>query len=220
MKTSFNLIILLSFFIAGCSNSGNKQDAEHKYFTGTIEYAYSYTSDLLNVDSLSAARQLKAFFRYDENDYQSRFINPDTTTYFYSGKLNKCLSETNSLRNYECEDYSAITDSIVSWKVYDTDEKVLGYACRVLEERKKNSLLIYYFSTEMKMAPVTYNRHHSYNWDFYGEKSEGGIILKSEIRVKDFSRKGIATNVTVQDKNFRALQIDREVFTAVCGNTN
>ncbi|MGQ0738358.1 MAG: hypothetical protein ACT4OJ_04795 [Bacteroidota bacterium] len=139
------LFILLMLSIhAGCK-SRNKE----KYFTGTIEYNYTYTSNSLNIDSISALRHRKAYFRYDENNYVSQFIHPDTTTYYYSGTLNKCISETNSLKNYECEDYSLITDPVLSFRIYDSDEKILGHTCRVLEIQKKKysaGLLVQYGS--------------------------------------------------------------------------
>lgn len=204
------LILLVVIVFSKC------KEADKKIFTGTIEYAYTYTSDSLNADSIAATRQQKAFFRYDANNYQSQFINPDTTTYYYSGNLNKCLEEKNHDQQYACEDYSKENDVVLSFKVYDTNEKILGHRCKVLEVQKKNALLIYYFSTNMKMAPATYSQHRSYNWDFYGDKSEGGIILKSEIRFKDFTKKGIATEIREYDQDFKALEIDEEKFSEVC----
>ncbi len=62
--------------MTGCKNPGNK------YFFGTIEYVYTYSSDSLNVDSLTASRPAKGFFRYDTTDYQSTFIGSDTVNYF------------------------------------------------------------------------------------------------------------------------------------------
>src|SRR5215204_1119724 len=79
---------------------------EHKYFTGTVEYAYTYSSDSLNADSLERARPAKGILRYDTLNYQSKFISSvDTNTNYYSGLHNKCLSQTNDTGNYECLDY-------------------------------------------------------------------------------------------------------------------
>lgn len=204
-------ILLVLIVHAGCRNKTGK-----KYFSGTIEYAYSYSSDSLNADSIAAARPSKSDFRYDVNNYQSRFIGKDTETYYYSGLKNKCLGKTNNVKNYSCEDYSAVTDLVVSWRTYDTDEKVLGYACRILEMQKGNSWVKYYVSTEMKIAPATYQQHKSYNWDFYGKKAEGGLILKSEHRFRRFTMKGVATGVDRKKGNFKALEIEEQIFAETC----
>lgn len=48
------------------------------YFTGTIEYAYTYSGDKLNIDSLSKTRPAIGIFRYDANnlwkDLQEKWI--------------------------------------------------------------------------------------------------------------------------------------------------
>lgn len=212
MNSKSFLIVRLSalLLLTGCKTSGNK------YFTGTIEYAYSYSSDSLKIDSLTAARPKKGFFRYDDKDYQSEFTGADTNTYYYSGTLNKCVSESGFQKNYECEDYGVSTDSVLSFKLYDTGEKILGYGCKILEMQKTSSWVKYYISKEIKMSPATYSLHRSYNWDFYGEKSQGGVVLKLEHRFKSFTMSGIATSLKKHDADFKALEIDEHKFTEIC----
>lgn len=207
----FFFISAFLIFQAGCGT----KEAE-KYFTGTIEYTYTYSSDSLNGDSLSKLRPGKSDFRYDLYNYQSRFITRDTETYYYSGKLNKCLSARNNLKHYSCEDYSLVTDSVLSWKIYDTDELVLGQQCRILEMQKGNSWVRYYVSKKLKIAPATYRNHQSYNWDFYGEKAEGGLILKSEHRFKKFIMTGVAARIKKMKNNFVALELDEKLFAEIC----
>jgi hypothetical protein len=101
-------------------------NAKEKYFIGQIKYSYSYESAQLNLDSLIAQKPYKSIFRYDNHNYQSQFIGQDTFVYCYTSTLNKCISETNSNKDYTCEDYSIATDSIISFNVFDTDEDVLG----------------------------------------------------------------------------------------------
>jgi hypothetical protein len=196
--------------IPACYNAGNK------YFNGTIEYAYSYSSDLLNIDSLSKARPAKGIFRYDKNNYQSQFINADTITYYYSGSMNKCIAEAGSIKKYECEDYSLMTDSVLAVKEYATEEKVMGHSCRILELQKKNSWVKYYYTTDIKMAPATYEKHKAYNWDVYGKKANGGLILKGEHRFKAFSMMGIATEIKEGHQKFKALEINESLFKRIC----
>ena len=208
MNKLFFLILIVG--IAGCKNSGNN------YFTGIVEYAYTYASDSLNADSIAKARPAKGILRYDTLNYQSVFIGADTQSYFYSGIYNKVLYTTGATGNYECEDYGLFTDSVVSFKLYDTNEKILGYSCKILEIQKKNSWLQYYVSNELRIAPSTYNKHISYNWDFYGDKANGGLILKSEHRLKYFTLKGIATHLSSRDDSFKAFEIDNDLFSRHC----
>ncbi|NOT50333.1 MAG: hypothetical protein HOP10_03540 [Chitinophagaceae bacterium] len=215
MKCKYIPVYFLLVIVAACSTK-----KENKYFSGTIEYAYSYNSDSLNTDSLIKARPSKGFFRYDENDYQSRFTGADTNTYYYSGKLNKAVAEYSLQKELVCEDYGTATDSIISYKLYDTDEKILGYSCRVIELQKSRSWVKYYFSGEHTMSSVTYQNHKAYNWDFYGEKAEGGLVLKVEHRFKLFTMSGIATNLKEYNKGFKALEIDKILMDSLCTVNN
>jgi hypothetical protein len=204
------MIFLVIVFVAGCNDRGQN------YFTGTIDYAYTYTSDSLNADSLPRTRPSKSILRYDELNYQSTFITPDTITNYYSGRLNKCLTQTGHSANFTCEDYGSFTDSVLSYKLFDTDERILGYSCKILEIQKKNSWLQYYVSNELRIAPATYRSHRSYHWDFYGQKANGALILKSEHRFKYFTMKGIATAINKIDDDFTALGIDEKLFSQFC----
>lgn len=207
------LLVLMLFFIAACKEE-NKQAAT--YFIGEVQYNYSYSSDELNIDSLKEQRAAYAVFRFDTLNYQSQFIGKDTFTYFYSGTLNKTASKSNSKMDKGCEDYSQPTDSILSFKIYDTDEKVLGYACRILEFQSKLFYTKYYVSRDLKIAPATYRKHKAYNWSFYGEQSNGGLILQLEHRFKKFTMSGIASNVKPMDTNFKALEIEDATLKNIC----
>lgn len=209
-RQQFLLIAISALLFSGCKKPGRN------YFTGTIEYLYSYTSDSLDADSIAAIRPAKGIFRYDSSAYQSQFFNKDTTTYYYSGSRNKCLSIMSRNREYTCEDYSQVIDSILSLKIYDTDEKILGYSCKILEMQKSGSRVKYYVSTDLHIAPATYQNHRSYNWDVYGEKANGGLILQSEHQFKAFTMKGIATKLETRWKEFKALEISDTLFSKHC----
>lgn len=215
-----SLIFFLSLFfcLLGLTNCADNKSRE--YFTGELEYTYSYESNVLSVDSLAKERPHKGTFRYDLNDYQSRFIGQDTVTYYYSGNLNKCISESNSQRNYACEDYGVLTDSVFMYKLSETDEKILGYSCKILEMQKSNSWVKYYVSNELKIAPATYKKHRSYNWDIYGKKTEGGVILKSEHRFKNFVMKGVVTKIKAHSGDFSALEMGKNKMNEICNAKN
>ncbi|HRE37934.1 MAG TPA: hypothetical protein PK092_05800 [Chitinophagaceae bacterium] len=207
---SYITIVLIAVLVA-CSNKKRTN-----YFSGQISYTYSYTSDSLNTDSISAIRPSQGVFWYDTSNYQSRFIGADTFTYYYSGKLNKCLFEPGSSKEYECEDYSKETDSVVYVKDYPTDEKILGYPCRILELQKKSSWVKYYYATDLQIAPATYKNHKAYNWDVYGIKTNGGLILKLEHRFNKFVMHGLANSISIKKDDFKALEINESLFSEIC----
>ncbi len=128
------------------------------------------------------------------------------------------MSRTEPGSDFICEDYSVLTDSVLSVKLYGTDEKILGYSCKILEMQKTTSRVKYYVSTDMKIAPATYLRHKSYNWDVYGEKAEGGLILKLEHKFKSFTMSGVATDVKIMKDNFSALKMSGKDMDEFCNN--
>ena len=211
MRYTYFLILLLLLANAGCVKK-----KKEKYFTGTVEYTYTYISDSLNTDSLKKRRPANGYFRYDTSNYQSRFTGADTFTYYYSGNLNKCLSEPVSSKKYECEDYSIMSDSVLFIKDYLTEEEILGYSCRILELQKKNSWVKYYYTTDLRIAPVTYKNHKAYNWDVYGTKAGGGLILKMEHRFSKFVMNGVAVNLRIEKGDFKALDIEESLFSEIC----
>jgi hypothetical protein len=207
------MLILMLLITGACNNSKHEE-----YFSGEVVYSYTYENSILNTDSLAKERPVKGIFRYDGNNYQSQFQGKDTFTYYYSGSLNKALSQAGSSLHYECEDYGIATDSVLSWKLYPAEEKVFGQHCDILELQKKTSFVKYYVSREEKTAPPTYQKHKAYNWDFYGEKANGGLILKMEHRFTIFTMKGIATDLKKQDAKFKALEIDEKKMIEICNS--
>jgi hypothetical protein len=207
-KTGITTLLLVLWLITSCNNP--------KYFTGIIEYQYTYESSVLNEDSLAKIKPFKSAFQYDNNNYQSRFFALDTTTYYYSGQLGKCISQINSANKFECEDYSISTDSVLSYKEYDSNEKVLGQKCKIIEWQGTYFYNVFYVSIEKQIAPNTYKNHVAYKWKFYGEKAKGGLILKSEHRFKNYTMKGIAVSIKEEKHGFKSLNIDMVNFERIC----
>ncbi|MBK6827033.1 MAG: hypothetical protein IPG86_09230 [Chitinophagaceae bacterium] len=76
------VLIINLFFISLTACRQKTKD----FFTGTIRYQYTYSSNTLNADSLAESRPAAAVFRYDLADYQSMFTGKDTIIYYYAGK--------------------------------------------------------------------------------------------------------------------------------------
>jgi hypothetical protein len=206
---AIQLILLLT--IIGCNNRIKKE-----YFTGEVFYDYSYESSTLDVDSLAAFRAAKGVIRYDRINYQSRFTGKDTLTCYYAASINKCLMQMGISANYDCEDYGVSNDSVLSSRVYPAAGKILEQECDIVELLKKNSLVRYHVSREIKIAPATYKDHKAYNWDVYGEKGKGGLILKTEHVFKHFTLKGIATGIKHGTAGFAALEMEEKKLDSIC----
>jgi hypothetical protein len=187
------------------------------HFTGTVQYAYTYESNELNLDSLTAQKPRMSIFRFDTLNYQSQFIGKDTVTYYYYSPLNKAVSQTGSLHGLECEDYGVATDSVLWVKVYDTEEKIWGQTCKVIEFQTKLCWNRYHVSTNLHIAPATYQKHLAYNWQFYGQQTQGGLILQLEHRFKRYTMKGVATALTPQPQGFVALTLGDSAIQKACG---
>jgi hypothetical protein len=188
-----------------------------RYFTGELEYAYTYSSPTLNTDSLSRVRPHKSRFIYGRDNYQSCFYGKDTVLYHYSGLTGKAISKNGVSWGGDCDDYTAVTDSVYWYKIYDTDEKIMGEYCRVLEFQSKIFTTKYYISRRLKIAPGTYNRHVSYNWKFYGETGGGGLILRIEHRFKNFVMKGEITRLRQTTSALKELEAGETALRQICG---
>jgi len=52
----------------------------------------------------------------------------------------------------------------------------------ILEIQGKYFFTRYYVSRDVKTSPFTWQKHKAYNWSFYGDVAEGGLILKLKHR--------------------------------------
>ncbi len=54
--------------------------------------------------------------------------------------------------------------------------------------------------------------------DVYGDKADGGLILKLEHRFKNFTMRGRAVEIIKKDQQFKAFEIADTVFNNHCKN--
>ncbi|MEL6254032.1 MAG: hypothetical protein AAFR87_18635 [Bacteroidota bacterium] len=209
------LHLLLVFQLFSCTQKAYEES--FPYFQGEIEYQYSYESDILDKDSLAAIKPQKGVFRYDLNNYQSRFFSAeDTTSYYYLSETNSALSQINSRFADNCLDYGIPTDSIIYFNIYETNEEVMQHSCKVIEYKSKQMWNQYMVSKEIKISPKTYKDHIAYNWQFYGSEAEGGLILRLEHRFPTYTMKGIATRIRIFYKSEKALEISADKIKDMC----
>lgn len=214
MHTGKTFLLLTGWALAGCRQNNSRDNPS--YFTGEIQYHYQYETNLLNNDSLNKARPQKGIFRYDTSGYFSSFEGADTVNYFYSGKYNRAISSKNNIPDSSCEDYGLVTDSVLSWKLYPSEMMIQDQHCDIIEIQKTRSWVRYYVSRKYSIAPAIYIRHRSYNWDFYGSKTNGGLILQLEHRFPSFTMKGFLQKLEPAGADFRAFNADTEAIMGKC----
>lgn len=170
------------------------ETGQRSWFTGKVSYAYTYTSDSLNADSLATVRTRTGEMIYAGADYLSRFRGLDTMVYLYMSALNKCYSPPHGAEPATCEDYGVPTDSVIKILLTENTDTILGEPCDRLEMTCANASHTYWVARNVKAHPGSYERHEAYNWKEYGTAAKGGIILMNEHRFTKFTMRGIATN--------------------------
>lgn len=185
-------------------------------FQGELHYKYTYESSSIPLGYLYSVRPNTGIFAYDLKNYQSTFMGADTIRYYYSSEYNKAIFSKNHIFDASCEDYSVNPDSLLFYKVYDSEELILGQRCMVIEFRSASTFNRYHVSKEHFLAPDTYKKHVAYNWAFYGEQADGGIILRVEHHFPQFVMMGEITKMVEYTNGERAWDIKDQVFVNAC----
>lgn len=213
LRTLSILLVLLSG-ITSCQQQ--KAEQSDGFFQGELHYHYSYQSDVHNLAYLKSIRPKISVFRFDSNNYQSTFYGADTISYYYNSHKNVAISSKNMIFEPDCQDYSINPEQRLSSKVYDTDELVMGYPCKVIEFETTNGFYRYHVSTEIFLPPPTYQNHLAYNWAFYGKQAKGGIILRMETRFRDFTMIGEITKIGWYRNGQKAWTISEKLLDQAC----
>lgn len=203
--------VFIALHLFGCTAPESQNS-----FEGIIEYAYSYQGDSVNGDTLDAARATTGKMIYKGSKYKSVFIGKNTESYIYdndTGLANFISSETDSI---DCEDYTVQNDSILFFQIINTDEKILGEKVKILKFSSVYATHRFYFSLKHKVAPSNYDKHEAYNWKFYKEKADGGVLLKVEHIFKKMKMTGIATKLEARPVSAKEFEIDTSKLKAVC----
>ena len=192
--------------------------SKEEYFSGELVYNYTYNSPNFDADSISAERPSKGVFRYDKFNYQSQFITKaDSLSYFYISSRNLAIAKNHKSDQWRCENYGVSTDSVLSYKYYDTETKILGHSCKILEFKSRFANNKYYISTDQHLNTNLYKNHEAYNWKFYGDKTDGGLILKLEHHFSDHSMIGNVESIQYFKPQELAIKEDLSFLLNKCG---
>ena len=215
MKSHFLKIGLL-IFIFSC-NPKLKNELPPP-FEGRIQYAYTYQSDSLDIDTLKAQRPHSGQMIFKDSMYKSVFVSDDKTeTYLYDNATGIAF-EWSAKDSIQCEDYKIPTDSVLRFEIIETDEKILGQEVKILEFDSKYATQRFYFSTKYKVAPHNYDKHEAYNWKFYMEKAKGGVPLKVEHIFKNFTMIGMVTRFEEREILKQEFQFQKRKLKPACLN--
>lgn len=218
----FSLFLLLSLTFGACNSTEPQEQSSppsavsSDFFQGEIHYTYTYESNSVPLGYLYSVRPNSSIFAYDSKNYQSTFMGADTICYYYSSDRNRAIFSKNGIFDAGCEDYGVNPDSLLSFKVYDSEELILGQRCKVIDFRTINTFNRYHVSRDLFLPPDTYQKHIAYNWAFYGEQANGGIILRVEHHFPKFVMMGEATKVQAFSNGERAWDIKDQVFVNAC----
>jgi len=214
---SLLLSALLVLSLASCESSAPPPDLPdgarqvgtplaQDYFTGTIDYKYSYRSDKLDVDSLTEARPRTGRMCFGGACYESKFFGRDTSRHYYDGRTNMAFDLDGNNTVIGCEDYGINRDSVLSYEKYASAEKIQEFACEVLEFQGMYALNRYYVTKALILDPRCYQDHAAYNWAFYTEQTNGGLILRVEHEFPDFTMIGVAEKIRFDDNQLTRLE--------------
>lgn len=185
----------LLFIFLTCLVFLNCKTEEVADFEGFIKYEYTYESDSLNVDTLKKHRPSLSLFYYKDSLYLSSFIGQSTDMYIVNGKTGVAYYLSGENDTIVCEDYTKQTHQIKNYNLLPSEETVLGYDTRILEIEMEDATTRFWVSTDLKVNPQNFKNHIAYNWFFYLQKADGGIILKMEHEYPTFTMKGLATQI-------------------------
>lgn len=196
----------------------NCTSADQDYFKGEIHYTYSYASNRINLDSTNQSRPVKGVFKYDSKNYLSQFINTsdDTTSYYYLSDQNVAVSKSPGLSPWKCTSYGIATDSVLSYRYYDTHLVIEGQKCKILEFTSRYGTNKYFVSQEMFLHPSLYKNHVAYNWKFYGDITNGGIILRLEHQFPGYTMTGTTNKLIQYSSNDIAFNIPENRLLEYC----
>lgn len=212
MQKHIFILSLLTLFIVLFISCGQAPS----YFEGKIIYQYSYESETLNADSLAENRTASSEFYYQGARYKNSFIGKTIDRYIFNGDTGFSYHESSQTDTILCEDYRLPTDSVINLQIIPTKEKVLGYATQIIEIVGKFSTTKFWVSTTLKTNPDWYKSHQAYNWHFYLEQADGGIILKVEHIFKHFTMHGIATEVKLMDVPEKIFELQKDKILLDC----
>jgi hypothetical protein len=211
--------ILLSIINALSNCKTTTKNERQDSFEGIIEYAYTYQSDSINIDSLKTNRPSSGQMVYKDSLYKSvfiGFIGKNTESYIYDNHTGIAFHLSISSDSIDCEDYTAQNDTVFSYQIIETGEKILGEEVNILEFVSKYATQRFYYSLKHKVAPFNYDKHLAYNWNFYKEKTNGGVLLKVEHIFKKFTMIGIATKIEAKEISIKEFRFDLNKLKAAC----
>ena len=170
----------------------------------------------MNIDSLKAQRPSKGKMIYKDSMYKSMFFGKDTAIYIYDNNSGISYNFSEKNDSIDCEGYKTNSDTVSRFEIMETNEKILGQKVKILEFDSKYATNRFFYSLTHKVAPFNYDKHLAYNWKFYKEKTNGGVLLKVEHIFKKFTMIGIATKIEAKTVSESEFVIDKTKLKNTC----
>jgi len=169
--------------------------AQDSFFTGKIIYDYTFLNpktgqDITEVMSAQMGAQQHYFINehsyksYDENGTFGQLYNSETNTYYFA-------QGTQIMKI----DASKAFDEVIEVTHIEGTENILGYPCRMLLIKTKNSETKYWYSPQIKVDEKVFGNHKFGEWADYLAASNGALPMKYVVKNENYTWISTATSI-------------------------
>lgn len=169
---------------------------EAQYFEGKLTYSQSYESKLPNVTSEQFNIMMGNTSEYYIKGQNYKTVMNGTVSEFqlYSPSENRLYNKVSVTDTLLWNDASSNPYKVIEYSIAKSNERILGYKCKVLEVVTESGKTIYYFSKKLKINPELYTNHHFGNWALFTSQTKS-LPLKVIIDNTQFRSVGVVTKI-------------------------
>jgi hypothetical protein len=189
IKNMLRLILFIILPIVGFAQSSP--------FEGSIQYNLKYHDQTGSMTDAQADMFIgtEQLYQIKGDHYRSAMNGRMNMVQLYIG--NDTLYNTMQGRNALLYmDATTSTDSVLSHTITDSEEKIAGFACKVLKVNSKEGVSTYWFSDQVRVDPKLYQKHL---YGLFGQVlqwTNGALPLKNINETKQFKIEILAKTVT------------------------
>ncbi|MEQ8927121.1 MAG: hypothetical protein RLO81_14975 [Fulvivirga sp.] len=158
-------------------------------FEGKITYKNSFEwklNDGLTDEQFTAYMGNKMEYYIKDSFYKSVSNGMYFNEQIYSPQMNRLYNIVSDSDTLIWMDGSINSDTIINYSIKETDERILGYKCKVFIIETTQGTGKYYFSEELNIDPKPFENHHYGNFSLVTSQTKSPS-LKIVIENKRFT---------------------------------
>lgn len=173
-----------------------KTTAQNEHFEGAIIYDIVYQDKTGEMSDEEAQQFMgnEQKFSIKGDKYASEMNGFLNVKQIYVGN-DTLYSQMGGINALMYIDAKENPDSLISYKITEVDEKILGYDCQLLEIKSTEGLTSYYFNPKIVVNPEDYKNHEYGFWKFSLNVTGGALPLKSISDYEDLKLVIIAKSI-------------------------